>query len=110
MSEERKKAQAKPVSKVVPKKRDVEPQKVITEVKPEHSKVITEVKKIEININEVEDIKTKRAENKYIKLAVEAKQDERFQFTSRVKSGEIKFAYVSLEGDKYYHYYQLLKK
>ena len=99
MSEERKKAQAKPVAKVVPKKREPEPQKVITEVK-----------KIEININEVEDIKTKRAENKYIKLAVEAKQDERLQFTSRVKSGEIKFAYVSLEGDKYYHYYQLLKK
>ena len=100
MSVERKKAELKPVVKLEPKKRVVETPKVVKKIEP----------KIAEKPLEVEEVKTKRAENKYIKLSVDAKQEERAQFSSRVKSGEIKFAYVSLEGDKYYHYYQLLKK
>tara|TARA_R110000868_G_scaffold303943_1_gene564442 strand:+ start:155 stop:487 length:333 start_codon:yes stop_codon:yes gene_type:complete len=110
MSEERKKATLKPVAKVEPKKRvDT---KAMVAVKPD---VETEVKKvvetkIELNTNDTTEIKVKRAENKYIKIALDAKPEERSEFSSKVKSGEIKYAYYATDSDKGYHYYIVLKK
>ena len=122
MSEERKKAQpkpvvkvepqkrveAKPVAKVEPKKR-VEPNVVVEEVKP-----IVKAKpvepKIELDTNDTTEVKVKRAENKYIRIALDAKAEERSEFSAKVKSGEIKYAYYATDNDKGYHYYIVLKK
>ena len=107
MSEERKKAEPKPVAKVEPKKR-VEP-KVVEEVKP-----IVKAKPIEpkivLNTDDTSEVKVKRAENKYVRVALDAKAEERNQFTSKVKNGELKYAYYATDSDKGYHYYLVLKK
>lgn len=107
MSEERKKAVPKPVAKVEPKKR-VEP-KVVEEVKP-----IVKAKPIEpkivLNTDDTSEVKVKRAENKYVRVALDAKAEERNQFTSKVKNGELKYAYYATDSDKGYHYYLVLKK
>ena len=123
MSEERKKAAPKPVAKVEPKKR-VEP-KVVEEVKPTpkvepkkkvEPKVVAEVKvkpvepKIVLDTNDTTEVKVKRAENKYVRIALDAKPEERVEFTSKVKSGELKYAYYATDNDKGYHYYIVLKK
>lgn len=122
MSEERKKAQPKPVVKVEPKKRveakpvakvepkkRVEPKVVVEEVKP-----IVKAKpvepKIELDTNDTTEVKVKRAENKYIRIALDAKAEERSEFSAKVKSGEIKYAYYATDNDKGYHYYIVLKK
>lgn len=88
---ERKKAEKKEIPKIEPKKREVP----------------IEVPNIETNKDEV---KQKRVENKYTKLALDANQEERKVFSDKVKSGELKFAYYALEGEKGYHFYQILKK
>ena len=107
MSEERKKAVPKPVAKVEPKKR-VEP-KVVEEVKP-----IVKAKPIEpkivLNTDDTSEVKVKRAENKYVRVALDAKAEERNQFTAKVKNGELKYAYYATDSDKGYHYYLVLKK
>jgi hypothetical protein len=103
MSEERKKATPKPVAKVEPKKR-VEP-KVVEEVK---SKPIEP--KIVLNTDDTSEVKVKRAENKYVRVALDAKAEERNSFTTKVKNGELKYAYYATDSDKGYHYYLVLKK
>ena len=117
MSEERKKAAPKPVAKVEPKKR-VETN-VVEEVKPTpkvEPKVVAEVKvkpvepKIVLDTNDTTEVKVKRAENKYVRIALDAKPEERVEFTSKVKSGELKYAYYATDSDKGYHYYIVLKK
>jgi hypothetical protein len=109
MSEERKKAAPKPVAKVEPKKRvkptpKVEP-KVVAEVKakPVEPKIV-------LDTNDTTEVKVKRAENKYVRIALDAKPEERVEFTSKVKSGELKYAYYATDNDKGYHYYIVLKK
>ncbi len=106
MSTERKKVEPKEVVKMTPKKR-VEPAPLVKlEVK--------ETKKVEPKIVEnpiqVEEVKVKRAENKYVKIALDAKGEERSSFTTKVKNGEIKYAYYATDGDKGYHYYLVIKK
>lgn len=126
MSEERKKAQPKPVVKVEPKKRvepkpvakvepkkRVEPKVVVEEVKPIVKPVVKAKPvepKIELNTNDTTEVKVKRAENKYIRIALDAKAEERSEFSAKVKSGEIKYAYYATDNDKGYHYYIVLKK
>lgn len=102
MSEERKKVQPKPVAKVEPKKR-VEPKVLVKEVKPVEPK-------LEFDTNDTTEVKVKRAENKYIRIALDAKPEERNEFSAKVKSGEIKYAYYATDNDKGYHYYIVLKK
>jgi hypothetical protein len=104
MSEERKKAAPKPVAKVEPKKR-VE-QKVVVEVKTT-PKVES---KIELDTNDTTEVKVKRAENKYVRIALDAKPEERSEISTKIKSGEIKYAYYATDNDKGYHYYIVLKK
>lgn len=143
MSEERKKAQPKPVVKVEPKKRaepkaaiKVEPkkrveEKVVEKVKPvvEKQKTVKpplkkpevkknvepEVKKIiepkiVLDTNDTTEVKLKRAENKYVRIALDAKTEERSEISTKVKNGEIKYAYYATDSDKGYHYYIVLKK
>ncbi len=110
MSEERKKAAPKPIVKVEPKKR-VEP-KPVANVEPKkrvEPKPVVEPK-IELNTEEKSETKTKRAENKYVRVALDAKAEERNQFTTKVKNGELKYAYYATDNDKGYHYYLVLKK
>jgi len=103
MSDERKKSVLKPITKLEPKKR-VESQSEIS------SKPIAKVvEPLPEPISE-EKQKVKRAENKYIRLALDAKQDERLEISTKIKSGEIKWSFYATDGDKGYHYYQILQK
>ena len=122
MSEERKKAAPKPVAKVEPKKRveikpvaKVEPKKrVKPKVAVEEVQLIVKTKPVEpkivLDTNNTTEVKVKRAENKYIRIALDAKPEERNEFSAKVKSGEIKYAYYATDNDKGYHYYIVLKK
>jgi hypothetical protein len=92
MCAQRKKVEKKPVLKVEPKKRDTP----------------IEVPKIEVKEN-VEP-KPKRSENKYVRISIEATNEERKAFNEKFKSGDIKFAYCGIENDKLYHYFLILKK
>lgn len=95
MSTERKKAELKPIVKLEPKQR-VNP-KSAPSPKP-------------IEIVEEEKPKIKRAENKYVRISLDAKQDERADIINKVKNGEIKWAFYATDNDNGYHYYQILKK
>jgi hypothetical protein len=116
---ERKKVERKPIAKVEPKKR-VEP-KPVPKVEPKKREVVevkgkkkTEVKpvpqKIVLPPVETSELKVKRPEHKYVRLAMNAPQDERRAFGERVQKGELKIAYYAAEGDTGYHYYIVLKK
>ena len=95
MSTERKKAELKPIVKLEPKQR-VNP-KSAPSPKP-------------IEIVEEEKPKIKRAENKYVRISLDAKQDERADIINKVKNGEIKWVFYATDGDNNYHYYLVLKK
>jgi hypothetical protein len=94
MSTERKKAELKPIVKLEPKQR-VNP-KSAPSLKP-------------IEIVEEEKPKIKRAENKYVRISLDAKQDERADIINKVKNGVIKWAFYATDGDKGYHHYIILK-
>lgn len=101
MSAERKKVEKKPLVKAEPKKR-VEPTPVVKTVakkRPEPAPVVEEPKE-----------KRTKAEFKYIRIALDAKAEERNEMTQKVKNGEVKLAYYATDGDKGYHYYQVLNK
>jgi hypothetical protein len=93
MSTERKKAELKPITKLEPK------QRVKAQTVPTQEPIIEEEKP-----------KIKRAENKYVRLALDANQEERSEFSLKVKNGEIRLAYYATESDKGYHYYLVIKK
>lgn len=117
---ERKKVERKPIAKVEPKKR-VEP-KPVPKVEPKKREVIevkskkkTDVKPVPQKIvlppiSEPVEPKIKRVEHKYVKLALNAPQEERRAFGERVQKGELKIAYYAAEGDTGYHYYIVIKK
>jgi hypothetical protein len=98
MSAERKKVDPKPINKVEPKKR-VEPKLV---EKPT-------LKKREETVEQTTP-KTKKSENKYVRIALDAKQEERREFSEKIQKGELKLAYFATENDKGYHYYLVIKK
>jgi hypothetical protein len=113
MSAERKKAEKKPVLKVEPKKRvestpipKVVPKKR-AEVKPTTKPVIVEpVKPVITEPTE----KVKRSENKYVRIAYDAKPEEKKEFSEKVQKGELKLACYAVDGDKAYYYYLVIKK
>jgi hypothetical protein len=85
MSKERKKVDKKPVAKVAPKKR---PEPV-----PEPPKE-----------------KKPKSEDKYVRVAMDAKQEEFNAMSDRVKNGEVKWAYYATDNNKGYHHYLVLPK
>jgi hypothetical protein len=97
MSDERKKVEPKPIVKVEPKKRASNT--VIETVKQTPKKLVTSEleTKVEPKSEEQTEPKTKRSENKYVRLALDAK-------------GELKYAHYATDNDKGYHYYLVIKK
>ncbi len=57
-----------------------------------------------------EEPKPKKSENKYVRLALDAKGDERNEIVEKVKRGELKLAFYATDNDKGYHYYLVIKK
>lgn len=113
MSTERKKAAPKPILKAEPKKRVVTEEKKVIKVEPKKKVVPKEpIKKVEqkIEVEQEEVVKVKRAENKYERIPVEAKSEERSKIAEKVKNGDLKYAFYATDGDKGYHYYQVIKK
>ncbi len=108
MSNERKKAEPKPIVKVEPKKRESKP--VVETVKPTPKKVVKPEPKVEVKAEEQTEAKVKRSENKYVRVALDAKAEERNEFSQKVKNGELKYAYYATDNDKGYHYYLVIKK
>ncbi len=110
MSDERKKVEPKPIVKVEPKRRVLN--SVIETVKQTPKKLVTsEVeKRVEPKSEEQTEPKTKRSENKYVRLALDAKVEERNEYTQKVKNGELKYAHYATDNDKGYHYYLVTKK
>lgn len=116
---ERKKVEKIPIAKVEPKKR-VEP-KLVPKLEPKKREVVDSKssKKTDVNpvpqkvvlppISKPVEPKIKRVEDKYLKLALNAPQDERRAFGERVQKGELKVAYYAAEGDIGYHYYIVIK-
>ncbi len=110
MSAERKKAEKKEIPKVEPKKR-AEP-KVVPKVEPK-PKVVgkVETKKVTESVtNEPTEAKAKRSENKYVRIAFDAKAEEKKEISEKVQKGELKLACYAIDGDKGYHYYLVIKK
>lgn len=93
MDTERKKTELKPITKLEPKQRGENQTLPISNL-----------------IVEEEKPSVKRSENKYVRIALDAKGEERSEFSAKVKIGEIKYAYYATDGDKEYHYYKILKK
>ena len=123
MSVERKKVELKPINKLEPKKRIPLPETVIEEVPTLEEEVIQKevVKKVKSSPKQNMEIviddeqkevrqRAKPSDNKYVRLCMEAKSEERKEFNDKVKNGELKMAFYSVEGDKGYHYYQVMKK
>jgi glycerophosphoryl diester phosphodiesterase len=77
-------------------------------VKPTPKKVVKPELKVEVE--EQTEAKVKRSENKYVKVALDAKAEERNEFVQKVKNGELKYAYYATDNDKGYHYYLVIKK
>jgi hypothetical protein len=109
MSAERKKAEKKPVLKVEPKKR-VEPTPV-SKVEPKKRAVVKPVivEPVKPVIAEPTE-KVKRSENKYVRIAYDAKPEEKKEFSEKVQKGELKLACYAVDGDKAYYYYLVTKK
>jgi len=127
MSVERKKVELKPINKLEPKKRIPLPETVIEEIPTEvptleeeviQKEVVKKVKSspkqnMEIVIDDEQKEVRQRAkpsDNKYVRLCMEAKSEERKEFNDKVKNGELKMAFYSVEGDNGYHYYLVMKK
>lgn len=128
--EPKKRVEPKPVPKVEPKKRTEVKLEVKPEPKTSKAKVETKNKKVEVKpkvetkpvvknvekkvlnpfISESTETKPKRSENKYVRLALDAKPDERKEFSEKVQKGELKLAFYAIDNDKGYHYYLVIKK
>jgi len=97
MAIERKKVKLKEIPKVEPKKRE----KPMPELNP-----ISEPE----TVQEQKKPRAKPSQNKYIRLALDAKIEERKEFSDKVKNGELSLAYYATDGDKGYHYYLVINK
>jgi hypothetical protein len=112
MSDERKKVEPKPIVKAEPKKREVSVKKEVVKVEPKKPVVKETPKPEEPKPEEPkpEEPKPKKSENKYVRLALDAKGDERNEIVEKVKRGELKLAFYATDNDKGYHYYLVIKK
>ncbi len=99
MSAERKKVEKKPVIQIEPKKR-VEPMPV---------PIVVEKVEVKAKVETKTEPRAKRSENKYIRLGMDAKMDERKAISERVQKGELKLAYYATDSDVGYHYYLVIK-
>ena len=99
MSDKRKKVEKKPVIKVAQKKK--------VEAKP-IGKVVP--KKRPDPVPEPPKEKKPKSEDKYVRLAADAKQEEFNAMSERVKNGEVKWAYYAFDTTKGYHHYIVLPK
>jgi len=99
MAKERKKIEKKPVTSIVPKKREI-PELELT-VKNEL------VLKKEDQSEENKEIKLPF---KIVKIFEGAKQEEYRAIGERVQRGEIKWLYSAIDGNKFCHHYQVIKK
>ena len=97
MEKNRKKVEKKPVNFVGPKKR-VEPKTVSKGVAKKRPEPIPEPPKV----------KKPKVEDKYVRIADDAKQDEFKVIGDRVQAGELKWAYYALDTNKGYHHYIVL--
>jgi len=94
MSNERKKVTKKPIPKAKPKPRVEVKGKKKPKPKPEPVVPPKERKP--------------KSEDKYIRIAGNAKAEEFRAIGERVQRGEIKWAYYAVDGDKGYHHYIVL--
>lgn len=85
MSKERKKVEKKELPKVAPKKR---PEPIPDPPKERKSK----------------------SDDKYVRIAIDAKQAEFNAMSDRVKNGEVKWSHFALDGNNSYHHYLILQK
>ena len=53
--------------------------------------------------------KTTDKTTKYVRLATDASIDDKKVIWDKVQKGELKEAYFAVDGDKSYHYYEVLK-
>jgi hypothetical protein len=114
MAKERKKVEKEIVPEVKVRKR------VEKEVVPEvTAKKRTEAEIPKPLINEdgisgqllsASDTKPRRSEDKYIRIVMGAKPEERKEITDKLAKGEIVFGYYGIDGDDGYHYYRIIKK
>ena len=94
MTQERKKADVKPVVKpIVPKKREV------TE----------ELEKIIVIEPPIKEEKKRKVDFKTIRVASNANIEERKHISDRIQKGELSLAYYAVDGDNSYHYYFINK-
>jgi len=84
MSEDRKRVEKKPITNTSPKTRILEP---LEEEKP----------------------KSKPSNDKFIRVSITASIDEFKAMSDRIKSGELKWCYFAIDGEKSYHYYLIIK-
>lgn len=118
---ERKKAELKPIPKVEPKKRGAvkEENEVVKGPKPKKvvEPIKTEIESKTQDIGAKDDIlvtpstpKTKKSDDKYIRIASDAPMEERRLISERVLKNELQFGYYAVDGDSFYHYYLVIKK
>lgn len=95
MAKERKRVERKEIKPVAPKKRPNSKAKVIVKkkVEPEQPKP-----------------KKPKSEDKYVRIAADAPQEEFSAIGERVRLGEIKWAYYAFDTNKGYHHYLVLPK
>lgn len=122
MGIERKKAVPKEIVRVEPKKRVETKAPIIVEPKKrvESTPVVIIEPKIEVKVEIkkepiLEEQKVKRSKNRpadgtYVRIALDAKAEERKILNERVLKGELKSAYFAVDGNKSYHYYLEIQK
>lgn len=99
MNKNRKKVEKKPIVKVAPKKKVAAKPiaKVVPKKRPEPEPEPPKEKKV-------------KSEDKYIRVASDAKIEEFKAMSDRVQAGEVKWAYYAFDTTKGYHHYIVLPK
>lgn len=63
----------------------------------------------EIEVETQKQVKQKNIDDKYVKISIDAKNEEFKILGDRTSKGEIKWSYYTIENEKGFHYYQILK-
>ena len=120
MSQERKRVEKAPIAKPTPKKREqpieiVPEVKVVEKPKPKAKLVVKpEIKEEDLMNPEIAmaDYKRARAKpsnDKYVRYASSEYLKNKAIISEKLLKNEMKFAYFSIDGDDFYHYYILTK-
>lgn len=114
MAKERKKVEKEVIPEVKVRKRAEK--EIVPEIAP---KKRTEAEKPKPLINEdgvsnefltSTETKPKRSEDKYVRIAMGCKPEERKEITDKVNKGELVFGYYAIDNEIGYHYYRIVKK